>query len=206
MKDINLIPREYILREKQRKLNFIFLTLGCSFFGLIALGIGLPYKIIENKTQELTILNQQLSDSKYKVISEVQEQLAKKNEELNSIQKLVREMEIDSIISRKTFDMLIGFLPPEMYIQKLHADNNEKTIKIEGTAGKSENVSEYTVELTNLPFVEHVDMKTSTEEVKANEENSFFENANHLKVVKYELTLRMKNGEGELKEHETQSE
>lgn len=206
LKDINLMPREYVLREQRRKLNIIFLALGCSFLGLIALGISLPYKIINDKTQELTALNTQISDVKYQVISEVNEQLAKKNEDLKLIQEFVKEMEKDSIVSRKTLDLLIGLLPPEMYIQNLNADNNEKTIKIDGNAGEAENVSEYVVQLSNLPFVEKVDMKTTREEIEIKDENSFYKDLDGLKVVKYELTLQMKQEEGESIEDETQSE
>ncbi|MDK2789221.1 MAG: hypothetical protein PWP07_2466, partial [Epulopiscium sp.] len=92
-----------------------------------------------------------------------------------------------------------------MYFQKLIVDNNNKVIKIEGNAGKAEHVSEYVVQLSNLPFVEKVEMKTSTEEVKS--KNNFSDKAfDGLQVVKYEVTLQMRNEEGISKKDEIQRE
>jgi Tfp pilus assembly protein PilN len=205
LKDINLMPREYILEEKRKKFQAIFLTLGCSFLLLVISGISLPFKIINNKTQELKKLNSLILDSKYEVISEVHKQLKQKNEELKSMQKLENEIKKESIVSIKVLDLLTGYLPSEMYFQKLIVDNNNKVIKIEGNAGKAEHVSEYVVQLSNLPFVEKVEMKTSTEEVKS--KNNFSDKAfDGLQVVKYEVTLQMRNEEGISKKDEIQRE
>lgn len=197
------MPREYIIREKQMKINILFLALGSIILLLIVIGVIIPYKIINDKTKVLTELNEQISDSKYEVNSEVKQQLSQKQEEIRLLQDLLNEMEKETIVSRITLDLLIGFLPPNMYIQKLALDNEEKSIIIEGNAEKAESVSEYVVQLSNLPFVEKVDMKTTTEEVKFDEENSVLED---IVVVKYELTLQMEKEEGELNKDETQSE
>ncbi|WP_058485238.1 PilN domain-containing protein [Defluviitalea phaphyphila] len=185
MKDINLMPKEHVVKEKKKILRNVYMGIGFFIILGIIIGISTPYGMIKNRKEKLTQLNMQLTDAKYKVIDEVKEELMQKQKQLNSLNQLLNEIEEESIVSGANLDLLIGFLPTDMYIENLNMDDEIKSIQMEGSTTEEEKVSEYVVQLTNLPFVEKVDMETNREVL------------NNKTIVKYQLTLQMEGAEVE---------
>jgi len=196
LRDINLMPREYALIARRKKLSMLLLGLGAVLIVFLIIGIMTPYNMIKERQKTLAELNARKNDAKYEIINEVKQELNDKNQEKDSIENLINEVERNSIISRTTLDALIGLLPPGMHIGNLNANDDGKSIKLDGTALRVEDVAGYVVQINNLSFVNNVSMKYTSETIKLKD------SSNEIMVVKYELNLDIKEQDGGLDRNE----
>lgn len=200
MKDINLMPREYIIVERRKKANMIFLGLGVILLIGIIIGVITPYRIINQKKQTLADLNQQLSSPKYDIIDIVNNELNTKEKEIAILNELIKTVDADSIISRTNLDIITGLLPPDTYIEKFSGVNDNNTYIIDGFSESSKAVSEYVVQLLNLPFIEDVKMTTETKVIYNDSNDVYTEEA----IVQFKLEVLINGEKGAVDNNEEQ--
>ncbi|NLJ88078.1 MAG: PilN domain-containing protein [Epulopiscium sp.] len=173
MKDINLMPREYIILEKRRKLGIFIFILIIIVLAFMAVLVMAPIRIINQKKQTLAQLNAELKNPKYEIIDELKVELSQKQDEKTLLNNLISQVDYNTIASRTTLDILTGHLPPDMYISSITVNNeyikssNVKNeypyIRIKGAANSFRAISDYSGQLLNVPFIRDVVINTTAE-------------------------------------------
>lgn len=199
MKDINLIPQEYILIEKRKKFGFFMIIVGIFAIAVLAVLITTPMRIINEKKQTLAQLNAELKDPKYNIIDELKKELSQKQDEKVLLNNLLEQVDYNTIASRTTLDILTGHLPPGMHISEIQVSNEKiqgdyPYIRIFGAANDFRTVSDYAGQLMNLPFIRDTVINTQTETIA--------DKGYYAKQIEYDITLYVDKTKGSVSQDE----
>lgn len=190
MKDINLLPRQYITAEQNRKTRRLTLIVIGAVTLFLALASLVPLYMLGAREQELGVIQKALEDPKFDAFDRINGEMTELQQQLDERRQILGHIENNSLVGREILDVITGALPEEVYIKSISLQDTDKQISIQGVAKAREQVAQYVVQLGSIPIFQKIQMQSSS---GSKEESTQEERL----AVSYTITLQTKETTGE---------
>lgn len=161
MKNINLVPRQYIRCFRRRWYITSGIVLGILGFVILSLSIYLPAYHINVAMEEQVTLDAKLSNPVLIEVKDIIQEITMMQKEKSDLQQSLKEMDKSSHVSRKTMDIIVAHVPGGVRINQIIIDRLSNTASLEGSAQGIANVAQYMAGLYNTKQFQEISYTTS---------------------------------------------
>ncbi|MGL6174376.1 MAG: hypothetical protein ACRC1P_07180 [Cellulosilyticaceae bacterium] len=132
MQTINLLPQQYVKREKNKALKSIVGIVIAVELGITGVTALIPIKTIQDKKQYIAHIEERLQDVRFDEVKAMQVALDQEIENYEQWSGRIMEMKQLPFISDNLLDTLLGNIPVGVSIDQLEMQEQNQFIKIEG--------------------------------------------------------------------------
>lgn len=164
MQTINLLPRDYLKRQRNKTYKGIAMSVIAIELAIACLIAVVPIGQILRKEEILQEINEKLENPRFEEVIAVNSQLGNIKEDYNKLSVNFDQIKDSAFIGGGMLDILVSNLPVGVSIDRLQLDSNHKTIEIQGKTVNSFSITGYVSKLEN--FYKNASLNFNQEKVQ----------------------------------------